>query len=205
MSKKPLLVYQFKISLLEVKPIVWRRIQVLETYSFWDLHVAIQDAMGWTDSHLHEFNILNPKTQKNTVIGYPNEMVGILDENRIILPGWEQNIRDFFSLSNPKAKYEYDFGDCWEHDIILEAILPKDLQSKYPRCLDGARACPPEDCGGYPGYAQLLKILKNPRHPEFEDTKTWVGDHFQAEKFDAAQVRFENPTKRWKLAFEKGI
>ena len=81
----------------------------------------------------------------------------------------------------------------------------KILIASIPQCLGGARSCPPEDYGGSQGYAQLLKILKNPRHPEFQNTKTWVGDHFQSEKFDAAQVRFENPTKRWKLAFEKGI
>jgi hypothetical protein len=203
MTKKLLHVYQFKISLLEIKPLIWRRIQVLETYTFWDLHVAIQDAMGWQDYHLHEFNIINPATNTNAIIGIPDE-----DDDfykRVTLPGWEQHICDFFSMSNSKAKYEYDFGDCWEHDITLETILPKDPQSKYPQCLDGARSCPPEDCGGYPGYAQLLKILKNPRHPEFKELKTWVGDLFQPEKFDATRVRFENPTKRWKLAFEKGI
>lgn len=155
MIKKPLHVYQFKISLLEIKPLIWRRIQVLETYTFWDLHVAIQDAMGWTDSHLHEFNILNLKTMKNTVIGYPDEMAGIFDEDRVILPGWKQNIRDFFSLSNPNAKYEYDFGDCWEHDITLEAILPKDPQSKYPQCLDGARSCPPQK------IAEVIQAMRN--------------------------------------------
>jgi hypothetical protein len=203
MTKKPLHVYQFKISLLEIKPLIWRRIQVVETYTFWDLHVAIQDAMGWQDYHLHEFNIIDPSTNTNAVIGIPDEDDSFYD--RVVLPGWEQHIRDFFSMNNPKAKYEYDFGDGWEHDIILEAILPKDLQSKYPQCLGGARSCPPEDCGGYSGYAQLLNILKKPRHPEFEETKTWVGDHFQSENFDATQVRFDSPTKRWKLAFEHGI
>ena len=203
MTKKALNVYQFKITLLEIKPLIWRRIHVLETYSFWDLHVAIQDAMGWQDYHLHEFTILNPTTNTNVIIGVPYEDDDFYE--REVIPGWAHYIRGFFSLKNPKAKYEYDFGDGWEHDIVLEAILPKDPQIKYPQCLGGARSCPPEDCGGSRGYAELLKILKKPRHPEYEGTKTWVGDRFHPENFDAARVRFENPNKRWKVAFENGM
>lgn len=202
MAKKALNVYQFKISLLEVKPLIWRRIQVVETYTFWDLHVALQDAMGWEDYHLHEFHVIDPKTGKNTIIGIPDE-----DEisDRLTLEGDQQHIRDFFSNENPKARYDYDFGDGWEHEIVLEAILPKEPKVKFPKCLAGARSCPPEDCGGSGGYEQLLKIIKNPRHPDYREKITWLGNRFNAEHFDATQVRFDSPTKRWKLAFEHGI
>ena len=200
MTKKALTVYQFKISLLEVKPLIWRRIQVVETYTFWDLHVAIQDAMGWEDYHLHEFNIINPKTGKNTIIGIPDED-GFSE--RVTLAGWEQNISDFFSTENQKAKYAYDFGDGWEHKIVLEKIIPTEPKIKFPQCVAGARSCPPEDCGGPWGYEHLLETIKNPRHPEYKEKIRWLGKRFNAENFDAEKVRFDNPTKRWKIAFEK--
>lgn len=205
MTKKALNVYQFKISLLEVKPLIWRRIQVVETYSFWDLHVAIQDAMGWQDYHLHEFNIINPNTTKNTLIGYPEEMFGFIEENRVVLASWLHNIQDFFSLDNPKARYNYDFGDDWEHEIVLEAILPKEPKVKFPKCLAGARSCPPEDCGGPGGYARFLQINKNSRHPDYQQNIDWLGKPFNANNFDATKVRFDSPTKRWNIAFKRGI
>jgi len=201
MTKKALNVYQFKISLLEVKPPIWRRIQVVENYTFWDLHVAIQDAMGWTDSHLHEFNIINPNTTKNMVIGFPDELAGFINEDRIVLAGWEQSISDFFSLDNPKAKYDYDFGDDWQHEIVLEKILPIESKVKYPRCLEGGRACPPEDCGGIWGYSELLEILVDPKHPDYQERIEWLGGEFHPESFDIKKVHFDNPKKRWEYAF----
>jgi len=112
-------VYQFKITLKDIKPPVWRRIQVPASYSFWDLHVAIQDAMGWTDSHLHEFRIANPKTRRKVNIGIPDE-----DSGSKVSPGWKKNIAAFFTPENSKAEYTYDFGDNWRHEVDLEAILP---------------------------------------------------------------------------------
>lgn len=201
MTKKPLNVYQFKIKLLGIKPLIWRRIRVIETYTFWDLHVAIQDSMGWTDSHLHEFNIVNPNTTKNAVIGFPDELADFINEDRIVLAGWDQKISDFFSLENHVAKYDYDFGDDWQHEIVLEKIIPKEPNVKYPQCLAGARACPPEDCGGIWGYSELLEILADPTHPEHQERLEWLGGAFNSEDFDASKVRFDNPKKRWEYAF----
>jgi hypothetical protein len=155
MKKKYNQVYQFKITLKGIKPPIWRRIQVPETYTFWDLHVAIQDAMGWIDYHLHEFEMINPATGLAVNIGTP---VPGEDFDREVLPDWKQNIADYFSMENRTADYVYDFGDNWEHKIQLEKILPREKGVNYPICIKGKRACPPEDCGGIWGYAELLEI-----------------------------------------------
>jgi len=139
MKKKFDQVYQFKIALKGVKPPIWRRIQVAETYTFWDIHVAIQDVMGWLDCHLHESEMVNPSTGLKVNIGSPDE-----DFGREVLPGWKQKIADYFSAENRSADYVYDFGDSWEHKIQLEKILPREKNINYPICIKGKRACPPE-------------------------------------------------------------
>nr|WP_232619229.1 plasmid pRiA4b ORF-3 family protein [Acetomicrobium sp. S15 = DSM 107314] len=124
--------YQFKITPRETKPPIWRRIQVPETYTFWDLHVAIQDAMGWTDSHLHKFKIKDQKTGKRVRVGIPDG-----DSVHEILPDWKVKISEIFSEDNPKANHTYDFGDDWRHLIQLEKIQPRGEGVKYPRCIGG--------------------------------------------------------------------
>lgn len=188
-------VYQFKITLEEINPPIWRRIQVPETYSFWDLHVAIQDSMGWTDSHLHQFEITNPKTGKEVEISIPDE-----DWEDEALAGWEVKIADYFSLKNPTALYIYDFGDNWEHTILLEKIVPRAEKTEYPICLEGERACPPEDCGGAWGYVDLLETISDPDDEEYEDTIEWLGDDFDPEYFDPIDVYFDDPDERRQLA-----
>lgn len=183
-------VYQFKITLKNTKPSVWRRIQVPDTYTFWDLHVAIQDAMGWEDAHLHEFKIRQSTLKRKTIFGIPDEDSGwdIIE----ILPGWKHKIADNFSIDFKKAEYTYDFGDDWEHIITLEKILPRDKGVSYPRCIQGKRACPPEDCGGIWGYEEICQGKS-----EFQDY--YKG--FDPKCFDANNVHFDNPEKRWKIAF----
>lgn len=201
MTNKTRLIFQFKITLLEIKPSIWRRIQVVESYTFWDLHVAIQDAMGWQDCHLHEFNLYDPQNDRMIVIGIPG-----FDEfsDRVTSAGWSLNIRDFFSLENPRALYDYDFGDDWRHTIELEDILSRDeLPSKFPKCLDGARACPPEDCGGAIGYERLVKAMRSPQHEDYKMFTDWLGDVYKADDFDPHCVRFDNPRKRWRTAFDR--
>ena len=117
MAKKTLNIFQFKVTLAGVKPAIWRRIQVPEDYSFWDLHVAIQDAMGWEDCHLHEFKMVNSKNQEELRIGIPDDD---FDWSRATLPGWEIPIADYFTMDNRSATYVYDFGDGWRHRIRLE-------------------------------------------------------------------------------------
>jgi hypothetical protein len=140
MSRKYEKVYQFKITLEGIRPPVWRRIQVPETYTFWDLHVAIQDSMGWTDTHLHHFEIENPLTGRREEIGIPDDDFMELK----IRPGWKRKIANYFSSQNDKAEYVYDYGDNWEHSILLEKTLPRKESIVYPVCNGGTRACPPE-------------------------------------------------------------
>ncbi len=199
MRKKFNQVYQFKISLNEIKPEIWRRIHVPETYTFWDLHVAIQDAMGWLDYHLHEFEILSPSTGNKVFIGIPDEE---FDEDREVLPGWAYKMADYFSLENAVADYRYDFGDFWEHKIKLEKILPREKSIPYPRCVAGKRACPPEDCGGVPGYEDFLQIIMDPQHEDYQQMLEWAGENLDPERFDPSKVRFDDPKKRFKIAME---
>jgi len=198
MKRKFEFVYQFKVTLKGIKPAVWRRFQVPDFYTFWDLHVAIQDVFGWLDYHLHEFELMKPETLVITTIGIPSDEE-LFD--RKILPDWEQGISDWFSTKNRSALYTYDFGDDWKHVVRLEKILPREEKRKYPLCIDGKRACPPEDCGGVWGYRDLLKVLKNPEHEEYEDLMNWVGGKFDPEFFDPQKVRFMDPVKRRKSAF----
>ena len=199
MKKKYDQVYQFKITLKGTKPPIWRRILVPETYTFWDLHVAIQDAMGWDDYHLHEFTLLSPKTGRKVKIGIPSDEDA--DFGWEVLAEWNQKIAHYFSLDNSKADYVYDFGDGWEHSIKLEKILPRETGVAYPRCIGGKRACPPEDCGGIGGYAEFLEAIGDPANELHEDMLDWVGGSFDPDDFDPNDVEFEDPDSRFKLAF----
>lgn len=186
-------IYQFKITLEDISPPIWRRIQVPETYSFWDLHVAIQDAMGWWDSHLHAFRF---KGQPE--IGIP---VGEFPEQGEVLAGWQIQIDEYFRRVGDSVRYEYDFGDGWNHEVLLEGILLKEKGKRYPRCIDGERACPPEDCGGPLGYYELLEIISDPHHEEHEETMVWLGGKYNPERFNPKNVKFDNPHERWQYAF----
>ncbi len=199
MKKKFDRVYQFKITLASSKPPIWRRIHVPETYTFWDLHIAIQDAMGWQDCHLHEFEMLDPKTGEIRRIGISDEKLGfggVFPDDEEILDELKKRIKTWFSLENSRAGYTYDFGDGWEHFLELEKILPRDKNVRYPICVTGKRACPPENCGGIWGYESLLEILKDPDHEEYEDMLDWVGGELDPKDFDPKKVVFTNPDKR---------
>lgn len=191
--------YQFKVTLQGIKPEVWRRILVPATYSFWDLHVAIQDAMGWVDYHLHLFRVPHPDTGQTSHIGIPDD--DPFDDEEVFLPGWEISVAEYFRTPGDRADYEYDFGDSWEHEVVLEEVAPRVPKTKYPVCLDGARACPPEDCGGVPGYGRMLEVLGDPDDEEHEELLQWVGGAYDPTVFDAKKVRFDDPKVRWRRAF----
>ncbi len=171
-----------------------------EYYTFWDLHVAIQDAMGWLDYHLHEFYMTHPVTGEKVIIGVPDEEDELFD--RETLPDDREKISDWFSMENRKADYTYDFGDNWTHSIVLEDILPQDRDRDYPLCIAGKRACPPEDCGGTGGYELFLEAISNPRHERHKELLEWAGGKFDPEQFDPREVHFDDPDERRKLAFE---
>lgn len=203
-SRKIQRVLRFRITLNEIEPPVWRLIDVPETYSFWDLHVAIQDAMGWLDYHLHAFNPRRKRGRTRVSIGIPDEEYG--DGT---LAGWEIPIMDYFMEPGDALDYEYDFGDGWSHEIVLVGVLLKEPGRKYPVCLDGARACPPEDCGGVSGYEELLEILADPSHEEYEDMVDWLKGHaknyypYEPDGFDSDGVKFDNPKTRFRNAFSE--
>jgi hypothetical protein len=166
-----------------------------EDCSFWDLHVAIQDAMGWLDCHLHLFRLVGSEA----AMGIPSEDG---DDSIDTRPGWEFRVRDFLSSWSPLATYEYDFGDSWIHEVRFEDIEAAEKGVAYPRCVAGARGCPPEDVGGVHGYEEFLRALADRSHPEHEVYRKWSGGSFDPEDFDPAAVRFDNPAKRWRQAFE---
>jgi hypothetical protein len=166
-------VYQLKISLKGAKPPIWRRVQVASDITLGKLHRIIQDAMGWFDCHLHSFLI------HGVEYGQP-------------APEYDFQVRSERTVKLdqivPKEKfkflYTYDFGDSWDHEILVEKILPPDPQTHYPICLGGKRACPPEDCGGVWGYAEFLEAIQSPDHPEHDELLEWVGGEFDPEDFD---------------------
>ena len=195
-------VFQFYIEMDGITPKIWRRIQVPGYYNFWDLHVAIQDAMGWLDCHLHEFSIRGKGKRKNVLIGIPD--FELMDELEEVFPGWEIPMHIYFNDLGIEATYLYDYGDSWMHRVKLEGYMHKEKGVKYPICVGGERACPPEDCGSVPGYYDVLNALADPKHPDHQVMKMWTGGDYDPEIFKPEAVNFDNPYKRWKNAFLKG-
>jgi hypothetical protein len=202
-STRPKLVHQFLIVLSGTDPLVWRRLQVPERYSFWDLHVAIQDAMGWLDYHLHEFRLLDRTEERVVSIGIPTDDD---PEDRPVISGWDVPLSRYFERRGwhaPPAMYAYDFGDDWEHVLMHEGMESAEESLTYPRCISGGRRCPPEDCGGVHGYEEFLKVIANRRHPDHRSMLEWAGGAYDPDAFDPNAVVFDNPRKRWKKAFER--
>ena len=200
----PKQIYQLKITLKDIEPPIWRRIQIPSTCTFWDLHSYIQDAFGWTNSHMHQFTYTDDTGAEPIIIGIPLEPE--FEDETPALPGWEHKLKRYIEGETSRIEYTYDFGDNWVHTIELEEILEPVKGFKYPFCVDGERNSPPEDCGGPHGYAGLLETLFDPSDPEHEDTVAWVdsmkGCTFDPEQFYPAQVKFISPVKRFKDCFD---
>jgi len=188
----PQLIHQFKMTLLDTQPEIWRRIQVPEAYTFWELHVAIQSAMGWEDYHLHMFRI--GKHSEIIINGDP--MDSEVGEDEQTFNGWEAKVARFLKTPEDVVLYEYDMGDGWLHEVLLEGVFLKEKGVRYPRCIAGERACPPEDCGGTLGFKRLLETLASPRNPEYRELLDWLGKKYKPEKFDLEAVKFTNPKTR---------
>jgi hypothetical protein len=167
-------VYQLKITLKGAKPPIWRRVLVPADIRLDQFHDVIQGAMGWMNCHLHQFEAFGE------FYGVPDGMFDlgpeVLDETKVKLNELLQSEKDSIA-------YDYDFGDDWAHKITLEKILPFEQGQSLPICVTGRRACPPEDCGGVWGYANLLQALADPKHPEHEDMLEWLGGPFDPEDF----------------------
>lgn len=190
-------VHQFKITLDHVQPPIWRRIQLSSNATFWELHCALNDAMGWEDAHMHEFRIGGKRN--GLQIGVPMDDDMPLGDDPGVA-GWDVPIIAHLAQPGASCIYLYDFGDGWSHKVLLEAILPAETKTKYPRCLAGARACPPEDCGGVPGYQQICTALADPAKAdeEAEELLDWLDDDFDPEAFDAGKVKFHSAARRLK-------
>jgi hypothetical protein len=175
----PTAIYQIKVTLKDSKPPIWRRILVLDSISLHQLHTILQITMSWTNSHLHQF-IINDEFygELEEEDGYSKELK---NEKR-------HRLNQFVTRKGFKFIYEYDFGDSWEHVIHVEAILPVEKGKQYPVCLEGKRACPPEDIGGVWGYDDFLKAFADPKHPEHDDIMEELGEDFDPEFFDMEDV-----------------
>jgi hypothetical protein len=157
-----------KVTLEGIEPAIWRRIVVPSEFTLYDLHCTIQVAMGWEDCHLHDFTI----KRQRYVVPDSDDFGSPLDET-------EACLRDV-APARTKILYQYDFGDTWNHVIVVEKIVA-DTEQAVPVCIDGARACPPEDSGGPWGYSDKLEALAN---SDDEDVREWMGEDFDPERFE---------------------
>jgi Plasmid pRiA4b ORF-3-like protein len=191
--------YQLVITLKDVKPTVWRRINVDSDMKLSDFHYVLQTTMGWTNSHLHQF----VKDGLNYTEKMPDNDSW---EDGVDVDYKKFRIADLLKKEKDHIEYIYDFGDYWRHDIELVSLFSQEVALKKPACLDGARHCPNEDSGGAHGYNDLQRILKNTKHPEYEEYLTWAGKDFDPDWFDAAQVSEELKNKRFGVkTWEEGL
>jgi len=174
-------IYQVKVTLLGASPPIWRRLLVSADLTLAQLHNVLQAAMGWEDCHLHEFRIGQRR------FGIPNpedRLMGMPPvSNERTVP-----LSTVLGRIGAKAVYTYDFGDTWEHAIVLEKRLPADPNLTYPLCTAGRRACPPEDCGGIGGFYDLLDVISDPSHDRHEEMRDWLGDDFDPVAFSLDDV-----------------
>jgi len=172
-------VYQFKITLKDIKPPIWRRIQIKDC-TLDKLHERIQTAMRWTNSHLHQFEI------GGVTYGDPELLLEGFEDDPEIVDSLDTRISKIIPKDGKRFQfeYEYDFGDGWEHEVVFEGCLRAEKGIRYPLCLEGERACPPEDVGGIYGYQEYLEALADPKHERHKEFMGWRGP-FDPEVFDA--------------------
>jgi tetratricopeptide (TPR) repeat protein len=173
------IIYQLKITLKDVKPPIWRRVLVEGDTTLYKLYLILLEVMGWQGGHLHAFRI-NGKEY-----GKPDPEFDCFDET---FNEKKFKLKDVAKSEKQRFAFEYDFGDGWEHEVTVEKILPNEQGIKYPVCLEGARACPPEDCGGPFGYEDLVKAIKNLKHPKHKSYLKWLDRKFDPEKFDPKEA-----------------
>lgn len=166
-------VLSLKVTLKNTKPPIWRRILVPDSMNLGDLHTAIQIVMGWNDCHLHDFDAAGER------YGDPTNTEEVADEGRL-------KLSVLVKSGVTRFVYNYDFGDNWEHNILIEKAPPANAPGTYPACVAGKRNCPPEDCGGPWGYAELLATLADPADPQYEEQLEWLGGDFDPEAFSVA-------------------
>ncbi len=176
-------IYRLKITLRDISPPIWRRVEVKGNSSLYKLHQVIQESFGWFDSHLHQFIV-------------DGEFYGesFPDADFELKSGRRFKLFQAAPAAGDKFLYEYDFGDGWLHEIKVEAIEEAGAGVTYPRCTKGKRSCPPEDVGGPWGYENFLEAINDPDHDEHEEYLEWVGGSFDPEDFDLKAVNSELKT-----------
>lgn len=178
--------YRLKITLANIQPLIWRRIEVSSSIKLCCLHSAFQVVMGWTECHLHQFE-KDGKVWADPQFDEFGE--SLLDDAKALLS-------DLLETEGDTMVYLYDFGDNWRHEVLLEKIVPVDQKLKVPMCIGGERRCPPEDVGGVPGYARFLEAIVDPTHNDHEELVNWVGGHF-FDRFDVDEANRALGTMRW--------
>ena len=185
-------VHRLKLTLRAVKPPVWRRVEVASSIKLSALAPVLEAAMGWLGGHLHSFEVQGKRFEPpdDDDFGFPIAA----DERKM-------RLGEVLPVVKSKMRWSYDFGDGWEHDVVVEAIEAERLDVGYPVCLAGKRACPPEDCGGPWGYADLLAALADPTHDDHEQMTAWAPRGFDAEAFDieptTERMRSARPLQGW--------
>lgn len=174
MKQKPK-IHQLKITLSHVKPPIWRQVQVSEDVSLFRLASILISVMGWHGGHLHQFRV------NGKFYGIPDEEYG---DDMETFDEREASLKDILKQGNEQFVFEYDFGDGWDHVVKVEKAVEFEQDIEYPRCIKGARQCPPEDCGGPYGYAEFLKAISDPKHSEHESMREWIGREFDPEEFN---------------------
>ena len=189
----PPAIYRMRVALMESSPLIWRRIEVADKMTLARLHDVLQIVMGWEDYHLHAFTVHGRRYAKPEFEEDPEEE--IFDERTAKL---KQVLAGEIGI---RLRYEYDFGDCWQHELLLEAVLLSDADTAYPCCTAGERRGPPEDVGGIPGYEHYVESMADPSAEDHQDLLDWRGP-FDPEVFSLEEVnaqlrkRFRVPRKR---------
>jgi hypothetical protein len=192
--------YQLKVEAMGIEPPVWRRLLVRGDMNLGLLHAVIQVAMGWTNSHLHQFTVgdvrySDPRIDEDMGSDVPP----CRDENKTTLI-------ETVPLEGMTFTYEYDFGDSWDHLVTVEEVhRPEAAPKAFVKCLDGGRACPPEDCGGVGGYEDLLEVIRNPHHEDHESMVEWLGGEFDSEAFDITEVNTYLRKLKWPRTTERQL
>jgi len=181
MTKPSRKIYQIRVTLIGAQPPIWRRLLIRSDATFQDLHRIIQTAMGWQGYHLHIFQAAD-----GTLVSDPAEdFDGALDYlDETVVP-----VSDVLNKESQQLKYEYDFGDSWEHEVTLEKILPDNHTKQLPKCVKAVCQCPPEDVGGLPGFYEFLEAMENPAHPDHIEMLEWRGgEWFDPEFVDLDRI-----------------
>ncbi len=182
-ASRPKTVHQLKITLRDTKPPIWRRVLVPSDYNLNQVHAVIQVAMGWSNSHLHQFEV------GGEYYSAPEfELDEMGDE---VLDEYRYRLRSVVPHERMRANYLYDFGDSWDHAVVVEKVLPAEADLKYPRCLAARRACPPDDVGGTWGFHEFVEAMTDPAHPEHDTLTEWYGGDFDPAGVDLDEINVD--------------